>query len=364
MDFPSKFLAVVLVAFSLWSLPNAQAQERERRISKLGGSQVCQASDIEKDPEAVRSQDLISKEGQEIRRAALYLTVKIEKVDSSGQVASTCSAVRTSPVKIVSAGHCFLEFGQKGSPPATAGYSFRAVMTDANGKTRRVPIVAPQGQWDHDIDLAVAGLAVDVPLPPSVTFPSLSQSGCGAPMEPARESGGLTGFFRGAGRAIVRKNLSPAFLVGYGVLDNSENGSVTSSCPKIVPLNNLKQHGRAPALWVDFDRTRSVSGIAHGKGCFGDSGGPIFCRENGRLVVGGITAQVNPNRDPQYAKVLRERFEGKISSLKACQDSGNTGLWTISLNRVKNQLESLERDVNQTIYGGGGVLTGSADGTR
>lgn len=363
MNFPRIIIMGLCATGLAWASFTAEAQDRQRRKSNLGGTQVCQASDIEKDPEAIRSQDLISKEGQEIRKAALYLTVKIEKVDSSGQIVSTCSAVRTSPVRIVSAGHCFLEYGQKGSPSATAGYSFRAVMTGADGQTKRVPIVAPQGDYNADIDLAVAGLAQDVPLPPGVSFPSLSASGCEAPMEPKQEPGGIAGFFKSTGRAIARRNLSPAFLVGYGVLDNSSTGSVTADCPKIVPLNNLKQHGRAPALWVDFARTRSVSGVAHGKGCFGDSGGPIFCRENGRLVVGGITAQVNPNRDPEYAKVLRERFDGKISSLKACQDAGNTGLWTISLSRVKNQLERLESDVNQTIYGRP-ALTGAVDAGR
>ncbi len=342
----------ILSSFILFALPaQGQGSERERIASKLGGSQVCSPSDFERDPEALRKQDLVSKESQEIRRMAYYLSVKIETVNASGQVVSSCSGFRKDPNTIGSAGHCFLKFGA--SAPEK-GLRFRAILADHEGKTRTVPLLAPHGKYNEKIDGAMARLADRVDIPTDINFPPLASTGCDAPREPSAGYGGLLGALKSAGRSVQRSALPAAFMVGYGVINQDGQGpaasAVTAQCPKIVPVNNIKQHGRYPALWVDFSRTRETQGIQHGKGCFGDSGSAVLCKENGKWVYGGIVSTINPNQDPTYYDLLGKRARGEVSSLDACQDSRNTGFWNANVSDLRSELAEFERASIAEVY--------------
>ncbi len=347
-----KVSPILLTIYMIFSFSaEAEAQGRSRIASRLGGSQVCSPSDFERDPDAIRSQDVVSAESQEIRRMAYYLSVKIETVSAGGQVISTCSGFRTDPNTIGSAGHCFLKY--KATAPEK-GLRFRAVLVDHEGKTRTVPLLAPQGKYDEKIDGAVARLAERVDIPRELQFPPLAKTGCDAPREPSVQSGGLIGALKNAGRSVQRSTLPAAFMVGYGVINQEGQGpgasSVTAQCPKIVPVNNIKQHGQYPALWVDFDRTRETKGIQHGKGCFGDSGSAVLCKENGKWVYGGIVSAVNPNRDSGYQDLLGRRARGEVSSLDACRDSRNTGFWNANVSDLRSELAEFERASIAEVY--------------
>lgn len=326
----------ILVGFVLLGSSSSvfgQVVERKRLPSKLGGTQVCSPDDIDKDPETQRDTDPA---GRDVRKNALYLTVKIQKLNAKGEVVSNCSGVRKDALTIVSAGHCFFENKPGEQSGADSGYTYRAVVTDEKGP-RAIKLDFPRGENSPDLDLAVARLEEPVPLPGGMKFPKLSSMGCDAPNH---------------ADSFVKKLLTPskrAFMVGYGTIDY-DKGAVTSQCAKVVPLSNLKNHPTQPALWVDFHKTRTVQGITTGKGCFGDSGGAIFCEENGELVLGGIMAALNPNKDPKFDDVLRMRFEGEITSVDACRNRGNTGSWTTSISSTREKLYRFEKGAQSDQY--------------
>lgn len=324
-----------------------------RKKSNLGGSQICSAEDIESDSESIRKGP-VSKEGKDIRKKAFYLSVKILKYNSSGTVVSSCSGVRAKDSKtIISAGHCFFprELTKKQNEEQ---FTYKAVVIDAHGKPKEVNLESPKGEWNGSNDIAVARMAEFVDLPPGVRLPTMSKTSCGAPKEPAAPESRIRGLINETARAFQRRNLAPAFLVGHGVINETGPPGAakaeTADCAKVVPLNNLKQHGTEPALWVDFHKTKEVNGIKSGKGCFGDSGGAIFCEENGELALGGIVGQLNPNRDPKFQSVLKERSEGTKSSLEACKDKGNTGLWVQNISVIQDQIENFERSSIEESY--------------
>jgi len=188
-----------------------------------------------------------------------------------------CSGVIVADRQILSAAHCFNAADVK---QAIKDGKVTMVFRNQNPPEREDRIkldqdavrLSPQG----NIDLAM--VSVPLEFPKSQKIP-IGSSGC--------------------------RDKSPYIVAGYGT---SREAKTPTDLQKL-PLRSvrLEKSAEGDGALIPMKRTLSKrTGKSHGMGCFGDSGGPTFCKDrDGKWVLAGINARVYPTTEALKSQTLR-----------------------------------------------------------
>ncbi len=203
-------------------------------------------------------------------------TVRILREADDGKKVAFCSGAINSANEILSAGHCFTDerMAQIGQ-----GKIFVEVYDPkAKPPVRQIPIVAGRKANSPPVDLAL--LKTRDRMPPEFSVPR-AQDKC----DPQ----------------------STVYASGFGIYDKSYKFPTFSRIAKLRPMTS-----RHPGL-VGFMRGKEIP-------CYGDSGGPIFCKVEGILSLVSVISHSrdgqprsippDPNREVSEVCTLDDRIYG------------------------------------------------------
>jgi hypothetical protein len=219
----------------------------------------------------------------------------------------------TGPLEVISAGHCFY-------PIANPVKDMYAEVYDptAPGKVRRIglsDVRLKDGSLTNDLDLALIALKDEVD----------------------RQKTGMVK--RSVPLALNGCDEDAAFVsAGFGVDETNEAGRLNFTSYRRLTSDerakNIKQYS-SPA---SADSTLLLSTLK-GRVCGGDSGGPLFCRSRGRLVLAGIVTATGPSDSQQIS------IRPNLSTEKDCL--ARNILRAGDLKHLNNQLNRWRSELNQ-----------------
>lgn len=208
----------------------------------------------------------------------------VEFVKTEGNFKTFCSGTITGKSEVVTAGHCVLtpEFKR-----LIAEGKIFIQMNDPKspGKKKRIKVLQAAGEYDPkspSSDLAVVKLAEDVP---AKNIMRMASGGC--------DDGNRIA----AGFGVDGNGLYPGSvrLARYTEVSADEQAKL------------LRTFGDAASV-----KRASTMKSVNGRICNGDSGGPVFCKSNGQLVLAGVNAVLtHASRDGDEAASEPEPEQGK-----------------------------------------------------
>lgn len=188
-------------------------------------------------------------------------TVRLVRLDENNRPATMCSGVSLGDGNILTAAHCFTKEINKQS--LGQGRVFAEFYDPTSGKTTQIQLTGVRGMDAKGNDLAIAGLAQKPPLAQSIP---LAYGAC---------------------------DDKKRYAVGFGL---TEKGT-PSSQPRVANLEamdgaELKKYQTENHLGDPLKDYSKVHGMrsVNGKNCYGDSGGPVFCKSKGRMAVASVSS--------------------------------------------------------------------------
>jgi hypothetical protein len=251
------------------------------------------------------------------------VTVRLVKRSIDGSYHLWCSGVITGPTEITSAGHCpYMSESRLDS--LRTGRIFAEIRNPKTGKLQYIQVTDGRGEFGGkvgQVDLALLKLARAVP------------EGVSIPI--------------GIGQCDNRERIS----AGFG-LDEKGNSPTTL---KIAHYSEVGREEQERVINAEDDEipiveTTSTAIAKSGKMCKGDSGGPIFCKVNGRLVLDSVVS-ANVGSPANHAPTRSENKQLSAGSnlTTTCENRRYLTRDRISnsLDRIKTWREQLEGQENE-----------------
>lgn len=188
-------------------------------------------------------------------------TVRLVRLDDKNQAETMCSGVSLGDGNILTAAHCFTKPINK--ERLSKGPVFAEFYDPQTGKITRIQLSGVRGIDAKGTDMALAGLTQS---PPGAKSVPLAYGSC---------------------------DDKKRYAIGFGL---SESGS-PSSMPRVATLEAMDDDefrkaqsgnhlGQSIKDYSKIQGMRSVDGHI----CYGDSGGPVFCKSKGKMAVASISS--------------------------------------------------------------------------
>lgn len=206
-------------------------------------------------------------------------SVRFLRPDKDGKLIAYCSGIIQNPGEVITAGHCL-----KGLESKTL---YIEVYDSKAQKYQRFQVLKRSAMFDHTeakVDLGVA------------TF--LPNKKMGLPNK------SLPVAFEGCDKG------SKIYTSGFGLNDQEKTGEL-----------RINEYEVAPPMEDPVVHHEVFLKSKNGQACFGDSGGPVFCKSKGRLAILAISSNIY---QPMEIKELSKtsKFCRTIQYLRATDFNG------------------------------------------